>query len=306
MVTATNQERTSRGLTALTTQACVNQYANTHAARMASEKRMYHQELGPILSACKLNGVGENVAYGYTSGTAVTAGWMGSTGHRQNILNPELPATRGRCGPGFRTVAGTPRRSSARNASAEPRMGRHWWHDSGSTRRPARPPVRLRRPGRTRGRWCGSLSADRRSRGWLVAEVNGEPAAASPLARYFVEAGFAVTSGGLQLRVPRIHTRCRCLRATATPGHLWGPGAWPGARSLKIKRHMKPRQPRRRNRRRRQPRGPVGPLLVGLLIAGRDVRVEQVVEIDADVVRRPIRRRIFANRMSTRSMRSSV
>jgi hypothetical protein len=25
----------------------------------------------------------------------------------------------------------------------------------------------------------------------------------SPLAKYFVEAGFAVTSGGLQLRVPR-------------------------------------------------------------------------------------------------------
>jgi len=89
VVTATNKERTSRSLTALTTQACVNQYANTHAARMASEKRMYHQELGPILKACKLNGVGENVAYGYSSGTAVTAGWMGSTGHRQNILNPD-------------------------------------------------------------------------------------------------------------------------------------------------------------------------------------------------------------------------
>jgi uncharacterized protein YkwD len=88
VVTATNQERTSRRITALTMQACVNQYANTHAARMASEKRMYHQELGPILSACNLNGVGENVAYGYASGTAVTAGWMGSTGHRQNILNP--------------------------------------------------------------------------------------------------------------------------------------------------------------------------------------------------------------------------
>ena len=43
--------------------------------------------------------------------------------------------------------------------------------------------------------------ADRR--GWLVAELNGEPAASSPLARYFVEAGFAVTSGGLQLRVAR-------------------------------------------------------------------------------------------------------
>ncbi len=50
-------------------------------------------------------------------------------------------------------------------------------------------------------------------RGWLVAELNGEPATASPLARYFVEAGFAVTSGGLQLRVPR---------ATGGPE----PGAW--------------------------------------------------------------------------------
>ena len=40
-------------------------------------------------------------------------------------------------------------------------------------------------------------------RGWLIAELNGEPATSSPLARYFVEEGFAVTSGGLQLRVPR-------------------------------------------------------------------------------------------------------
>jgi ATP-dependent Lhr-like helicase len=39
--------------------------------------------------------------------------------------------------------------------------------------------------------------------GWLVAELNGETATASPFARYFVEAGFAVTSGGLQLRVAR-------------------------------------------------------------------------------------------------------
>jgi hypothetical protein len=43
-------------------------------------------------------------------------------------------------------------------------------------------------------------------RGWLIAELNGEPATASPLARYFVEAGFNVTSGGLQLRVPRLPT----------------------------------------------------------------------------------------------------
>jgi ATP-dependent Lhr-like helicase len=40
-------------------------------------------------------------------------------------------------------------------------------------------------------------------RGWLIAEVNGAPAAASPLGPFLIEQGFAATSGGLQLRVPR-------------------------------------------------------------------------------------------------------
>ena len=39
--------------------------------------------------------------------------------------------------------------------------------------------------------------------GWLIADINGEPAASSALASYLVAAGFALTSGGLQLRVPR-------------------------------------------------------------------------------------------------------
>ena len=87
VVTTTNAERTSRGLRALSTQACVDRYAEQQAARMAAEQRMYHQDLGPILGACNLSRVGENVAYGYPSGQAVMAGWMGSPGHRGNILN---------------------------------------------------------------------------------------------------------------------------------------------------------------------------------------------------------------------------
>jgi ATP-dependent Lhr-like helicase len=42
-------------------------------------------------------------------------------------------------------------------------------------------------------------------RGWLLAEVNGTPATTSPVAGFLIEQGFAVTSGGLQLRVPRQH-----------------------------------------------------------------------------------------------------
>jgi uncharacterized protein YkwD len=87
VVTATNHERSTQSLPALTPQACVDSYAEAQAARMASEGRMYHQDLGPILSGCSLRSVGENVAYGYPDGTTVTAAWMASPGHRANILN---------------------------------------------------------------------------------------------------------------------------------------------------------------------------------------------------------------------------
>ncbi|MGE0040150.1 MAG: DEAD/DEAH box helicase [Vicinamibacterales bacterium] len=40
-------------------------------------------------------------------------------------------------------------------------------------------------------------------RGWLIEEINGEPAAGSPVAPYFLEAGFTTTGRHLQLRVPR-------------------------------------------------------------------------------------------------------
>ena len=87
VVAATNAERTSRGLAALTPQSCVDSYAESQARRMAQENRMFHQDLQPVLAGCGLRAVGENVAYGYPTGIAVTQGWMGSTGHRANILN---------------------------------------------------------------------------------------------------------------------------------------------------------------------------------------------------------------------------
>ena len=87
VITASNAERTSRSLVAHTEQTCVDEYAELQSAKMAAEKRMYHQDLKPIMSECNLRAVGENVAYGYADGTKVTAGWMGSAGHRANILN---------------------------------------------------------------------------------------------------------------------------------------------------------------------------------------------------------------------------
>jgi ATP-dependent Lhr-like helicase len=39
------------------------------------------------------------------------------------------------------------------------------------------------------------------ARGWLIEEINGRPAAADPVAPFFIDAGFAPTAMGLQLRV---------------------------------------------------------------------------------------------------------
>lgn len=84
----TNTERSAQGLAPLTAESCVDRYAEAHAATMAAQQRMVHQDLQPILSACGLNRVGENVAYGFPSGEAVMTAWLNSPGHSANIVNP--------------------------------------------------------------------------------------------------------------------------------------------------------------------------------------------------------------------------
>ena len=40
-------------------------------------------------------------------------------------------------------------------------------------------------------------------RGWLIESINEQPAASDPTSQYLIEAGFAATSQGLQLRIPK-------------------------------------------------------------------------------------------------------
>ena len=83
----TNVQRAKSDKVRLKGARCLDTYAERQARRMAEQKRMYHQDLGPILKACKLSMVGENVAYGYSNGRAAVTAWMNSSGHRANILN---------------------------------------------------------------------------------------------------------------------------------------------------------------------------------------------------------------------------
>jgi len=85
---ATNANRAHAGLKALRPNDCLQHAAARQAKRMAQREQMFHQDLGRVLSDCKLNTAGENVAYGFRSGrSVVNDGWMNSEGHRANILS---------------------------------------------------------------------------------------------------------------------------------------------------------------------------------------------------------------------------
>ena len=66
----------------------MQKYARRQARRMANQDRMFHQDLGDVMSACDLRAVAENVAHGYHTGRGAVKAWMKSDGHRANILDP--------------------------------------------------------------------------------------------------------------------------------------------------------------------------------------------------------------------------
>lgn len=90
----TNEERAEAGLHALTWDDALFQSARGHSLDMATNNYFEHDgQDGRDPSQRMLDAgyafipYGENIAYGYPTPEAVVAGWMGSTGHRNNILN---------------------------------------------------------------------------------------------------------------------------------------------------------------------------------------------------------------------------
>ena len=90
VVNRTNDYRSARDLVRLKTHSCVDRFAESNAARMAASHDFEHQDLRRVLDECNLTGVAENIAYGYTSGNKTVDAWMGSPGHRKNILTPSM------------------------------------------------------------------------------------------------------------------------------------------------------------------------------------------------------------------------
>ena len=89
IVALVNAQRARAGVAPLRVAPCADRHAEQWSARMAGGGRFAHRpDLGAVLRACSARGVGENIAYGNLTADQVMAMWMGSRGHRANILNP--------------------------------------------------------------------------------------------------------------------------------------------------------------------------------------------------------------------------
>ncbi len=100
IVTRTNAERAAAGLAPFTVSTCATEQAEARTALLVAQDRFEHDPLEPVLTACGAHAVGENLALGYPTPRAVVAGWMGSDGHRANILNPTYTQIGVACTPG--------------------------------------------------------------------------------------------------------------------------------------------------------------------------------------------------------------
>ncbi len=84
-----NKVRRNHGRKPLRVTSCLTKkVAQPWARHMANTGRFEHRDLGEVFNICpSLTMVGENIAAGQPTARAVMKAWMGSPGHRRNILN---------------------------------------------------------------------------------------------------------------------------------------------------------------------------------------------------------------------------
>lgn len=97
VINLTNQERTSRGLSPLQENSLLNNSATNKASHMFAQNYWSHfapDGTSPWYfynqAGYKYIQAGENLARDFSTSAGVVAGWMASTGHRDNLLNPNF------------------------------------------------------------------------------------------------------------------------------------------------------------------------------------------------------------------------
>lgn len=92
VIDRTNHFRSDHDKARVKAQRCVDRWAEGQARWMAEHKKLQHRDgrLRKVLKDCNLTGASENLAYGYSTSSKTTSAWMGSAGHRKNILTGKM------------------------------------------------------------------------------------------------------------------------------------------------------------------------------------------------------------------------
>jgi uncharacterized protein YkwD len=102
-----NEARTDGGLQPLTRESTMDALALQHSRDMETANRLSHDgfqaRASEITGKLGAHTVGENVAVGYGTAQAFLDGWLGSKGHRDNIMNPSYGRTGIGCHEGYAT-----------------------------------------------------------------------------------------------------------------------------------------------------------------------------------------------------------
>lgn len=90
VITHTNKIRVDAGAKKVAHRACLERHAERHAKWMAKNRTLQHQsssKFRAIMKECKINAIGENIAYGQKTSQSVTTAWRNSPGHYTNMVN---------------------------------------------------------------------------------------------------------------------------------------------------------------------------------------------------------------------------
>ena len=91
VVRATNAARDAEGLAALRSSACAEAAARERAAGLVGQAPLAHRPLAGVIARCAPAATAaENLSRAAASPSAVVDAWLGSPGHRSNLLDPEL------------------------------------------------------------------------------------------------------------------------------------------------------------------------------------------------------------------------
>ncbi len=91
LVELTNETRAEEGLEDLELSRCAREAALERAAALVGDEELVHAPLTPVIDACApLTTAAENLVNSTAAPIDVVEAWLGSPGHRGNIVDPDL------------------------------------------------------------------------------------------------------------------------------------------------------------------------------------------------------------------------